>query len=126
MSKTPSHYKGKVTPWCLQRSMETTHNVFIDARRTDAIEYAFRIKDNPAEDWRKAAHCLIEAAEEYEKGRSFASELQSPVELIKNSEAFCGHPDHGLFKVSEGCPKCEDWRKQRERNLNRNDLRAKS
>ncbi len=63
----PKHYDKAVTPWDLQRHMETTGNPFADARRADAIEYAFRIKDDPIGDLRKAAHCLLAAAEELEK-----------------------------------------------------------
>lgn len=67
MSQTPPHYRpGGVTPWDLQRNMQSTGNVFADARRTDAIEYAFRIKDDVIGDLRKGAHCLLEAAAELE------------------------------------------------------------
>lgn len=59
----PGHYNFPVTPWCLQKHMPSTGNVFIDSRRTDAIEYAFRIKENLEEDLRKGAHCLLEAAD---------------------------------------------------------------
>lgn len=70
MSETPDHYAGEVTPWDLERCMKSTGNAFVDSRRSDAIEYAFRIKDDPVEDLRKAAHCLIEAANELE-GNAF-------------------------------------------------------
>ena len=53
--------------------METTGNPFADARRADAIEYAFRIKDDPIGDLRKAAHCLLAAAEELEKVKAHDS-----------------------------------------------------
>jgi hypothetical protein len=59
--RTPSHYAGKVTPWDLQKSMGTSGNAFVDSRRTDAIEYCFRIKGNLLDDLRKAHHCLEEA-----------------------------------------------------------------
>ena len=58
---TPEHYAGTVTPWDLQRSMKSTGNVFIDARRTDAIEYCFRLKGDLLDDLKKARHCIDEA-----------------------------------------------------------------
>lgn len=67
MTEIPSHYDKPVTPWDLQRHMETSGNLFVDARRTDAIEYAFRNKDDMEKDLRKAAHCLLEAAAELKR-----------------------------------------------------------
>jgi len=67
---TPKHYNKPITPWDLQRCMESSGNVFVDARRTDAIEYAFRIKgskEDQINDLKKGAHCLLEAAEELKK-----------------------------------------------------------
>lgn len=64
---TPPHYAGKVTPWDLERSMRSTGNLFADARRTDIIEYAFRIKgdrDQQISDLRKIIHCAQAAIEE--------------------------------------------------------------
>lgn len=66
-SNTPAHYAGTVTPWDLQKCMRSTGDAFIDARRTDAIEYAFRLKDNPREDWQKAIHCLQAAIDHFDK-----------------------------------------------------------
>lgn len=63
---TPDHYAGEVTPWDLQRCMKSTGNVFIDARRTDAIEYCFRMKGDLLGDLKKARHCLDEAINEIE------------------------------------------------------------
>ena len=60
-SQTPVHYAGAVTPWDLQRCMTSSGNVFVDARRTDAIEYCFRMKDSLLDDLRKARHCIDEA-----------------------------------------------------------------
>ena len=40
----PAHYAKPVMPWDLQEHMDSSGDVFIDARRTDIIEYAFRIK----------------------------------------------------------------------------------
>ena len=64
---TPKHYEGAVTPWDLERCMQSSGNAFVDARRTDAIEYCFRIKEDLLEDLKKARHCLDEAINEMEK-----------------------------------------------------------
>jgi len=61
----PPHYDFPVTPWCLEKHMPSTGDTFVDSRRTDAIEYAFRIKDDIEQDLRKAAHCLLAAADHY-------------------------------------------------------------
>lgn len=58
----PAHYKTPVTPWCLERHMQSSGNAFVDARRSDAIEYCFRIKGGDLlGDLRKAQHCLAAA-----------------------------------------------------------------
>ena len=69
--KTPPHYEGQVTPWDLQKCMKSSGNAFVDARRTDAIEYCFRVKDDLLADLRKARHCLDEAIDvlAYHKNR---------------------------------------------------------
>lgn len=54
----PPHYDKGVQPWDLERVMESSGSVFVDARRTDAIEYCFRMKGNLLEDLVKARHCL--------------------------------------------------------------------
>jgi len=62
----PAHYDKPVTPWDLQQHMETMGSVFIDARRTDVIEYAFRVKGSLVDqiaDLEKAAHCAQAAAD---------------------------------------------------------------
>lgn len=46
--------------------MKTSGSVFCDARRTDAIEYMHRIKDDMLGDWRKALHCIQAAIDEME------------------------------------------------------------
>lgn len=64
MSETPSHYKpagSGPTPWDLQKVMQTSGSCFVDARRTDAIEYCFRMKGDLLADLKKARHCLDEA-----------------------------------------------------------------
>jgi len=57
----PPHYAGTVTPWDLQKCMVSSGNAFVDSRRTDAIEYCFRMKVDLLGDLRKARHCLDEA-----------------------------------------------------------------
>lgn len=62
--ETPPHYAGVVTPWDLEKCMKSSGNAFVDARRTDAIEYAFRVKGGRGDmilDLKKARHCLDEA-----------------------------------------------------------------
>ena len=59
--ETPKHYAKPVTPWHLEEFMESSGNAFVDSRRSDAIEYCFRMKDNLLEDLQKARHCLDEA-----------------------------------------------------------------
>lgn len=60
---TPAHYAGAVTPWDLQKCMKSSGNAFVDARRADVMEYAYRIKDDLLGDLIKARHCLDEAIE---------------------------------------------------------------
>ncbi len=66
----PSHYDKPITPWDLERYMESSGNAFVDSRRTDAIEYCFRNKGNMLEDLRKARHCLDAAIEILEKSEN--------------------------------------------------------
>jgi len=61
ISQTPPHYSGLVTPWDLEKCMQSSGSVFIDSRRTDAIEYCFRMKGDLLGDLIKARHCLDEA-----------------------------------------------------------------
>lgn len=42
-----AHYGKGLQPWDLQCHMKSTGDVFIDARRTDVIEYVFRLKGDP-------------------------------------------------------------------------------
>jgi hypothetical protein len=65
--QTPAHYAGAVTPWDLQKCMKSSGNAFVDARRTDVIEYAFRMKGDLLGDLKKARHCLDVAIDELEK-----------------------------------------------------------
>lgn len=68
----PKHYNKKVQPWDLERCMESSGDAFVDARRTDAIEYCFRKKDNMLEDLKKARHCLDAAIARLEETRDAA------------------------------------------------------
>lgn len=43
--------------------MESSGNAFVDARRTDAIEYCFRMKEDLLADLKKAKHCIEAAIE---------------------------------------------------------------
>lgn len=47
--------------------MESSGSAFVDARRSDAIEYCFRIKDDLLGDLKKARHCIDVAIVELEK-----------------------------------------------------------
>lgn len=44
-----NHYGNGLQPWDLQRDMPSTGDVFLDGRRTDVLEYVFRIKHGPDE-----------------------------------------------------------------------------
>lgn len=66
----PSHYDKAIQPWDLQRCMESSGNLFVDARRTDVIEYAFRMKGDRKQlrdDLLKAIDCLKASVEELER-----------------------------------------------------------
>jgi hypothetical protein len=59
-----AHYGKGLQPWDLQKSMISSGNAFVDARRADAIKYSFRIKGDETkqlDDLKKARHCLDEA-----------------------------------------------------------------
>lgn len=84
MSATPEHYQSPsgTTPWDLQRGMKSSGNAFVDGRRCDAIKYAFRVKQNMAEDLRKAAHCLMEAVKELEAGEDKSSAVDRVLDEV--------------------------------------------
>lgn len=65
-TRIPAHYDKPVQPWDLERHMESSGNAFVDARRTDAIEYCFRMKGDLLGDLRKAKHCIEAAIEALE------------------------------------------------------------
>lgn len=68
--ETPKHYNKPVTPWDLQRHMDSSGDAFIDARRTDAIEYCYRMKGDLIGDLRKARHCIEAAIQKLETNRA--------------------------------------------------------
>lgn len=70
------HYKVKIDPWELQRTMQTSGNAFVDARRADAIKYAWRNKEGKLlEDLRKARHCLDAAIQELENNHIVSNDV---------------------------------------------------
>lgn len=82
----PDHYNKPVTPWCLERHMESSGNAFVDARRTDAIEYCFRMKDGGLlSDLKKARHCIdaaIEVLEQREIGEFAQWVPEQPFDFV--------------------------------------------
>lgn len=66
-AECPPHYAGQVTPWDLERCMASSGNAFVDSRRTDVIEYAFRMKGDLLGDLIKARHCLDAAIQELQR-----------------------------------------------------------
>lgn len=84
----PPHYAGKVTPWDLQKCMTSSGNAFIDARRTDAIEYAYRMKGGALrEDLVKARHCLSEAIAVLDGQQSVIGQSMSYAGIIKEAKS---------------------------------------
>lgn len=64
------HYGKGLQPWDLQRDMQSWGSVFVDARRTDAMEYLFRKKGDRSkqlDDAKKALHNVQVIIEELEK-----------------------------------------------------------
>ena len=75
-----AHYGKGLQPWDLQRHMPSWDNVFIDARRTDVMEYLFRRKGGPEkwlDDAKKALHNCQVIIEELEKQYESPSTTQS-------------------------------------------------
>ena len=66
MKQTPKHYDKPITPWMLEEHMESSGDAFVDSRRSDAIEYAFRIKGDLLGDLIKARHCIDAAIQKLE------------------------------------------------------------
>jgi len=65
-----AHYGKGLQPWDLQRHMQSWGSVFVDARRTDVIEYLFRKKGDTSkqlDDARKALHNVQEIIKELEQ-----------------------------------------------------------
>jgi hypothetical protein len=73
----PAHYAKGVTPWELERHMESSGSAFVDSRRTDAIEYCFRMKYDLLSDLKKARHCIEAAISHLEE--------HNPVSMPKNT-----------------------------------------
>lgn len=70
MNRNTATYGNGLQPWDLQKDMLTWGSVFVDARRTDAIEYLFRVKGDRSkqlEDAKKALHNVQVIIEELEK-----------------------------------------------------------
>ena len=64
-----THYVAATDPWALQKAMQSSGSAFVDARRADAIKYAWRLKGDAnklLEDLKKARHCLDAAIVELE------------------------------------------------------------
>lgn len=79
-----THYAGKTDPWELQRTMQTSGNAFVDARRADAIKYAWRNKEGKMlEDLKKARHCLDAAIQELEKPKPEWASSPSFASIVK-------------------------------------------
>lgn len=76
----PKHYKTKVSPWDLQKEMESSGNAFVDARRADAIKYVFRNKNDLLDDLKKAAHCIDEAI------KCLEVEIQNPLSKYSHAD----------------------------------------
>ena len=81
----PAHYAGKVTPWDLEMCMTSSGDTFIDARRTDAIEYCFRMKEDLRGDLVKARHCIDAAIAHMDKKTSL--KLAKDSNHTKNSHS---------------------------------------
>lgn len=74
-----NHYGKGLQPWDLQLDMQSWGSVFIDARRTDVIEYMFRKKGDKAkqlDDARKALHNCQVIIEELEKEQKITVDKQ--------------------------------------------------
>ncbi len=100
---TPTHYQptgSGPTPWDLQKTMQTSGSCFVDARRTDAIEYCYRVKDDMLGDLRKARHCIDEAIAHIEQEAVSAS----PLEFEYGLYAGIKEPSTGLKWADEVGP----------------------
>lgn len=81
------HYGAGLQPWDLQRDMRSWGSVFIDARRTDAMEYLFRKKgdrDKQLDDAKKALHNVQVIIEELQK-----EDQQLPLKFDRIQDESC-------------------------------------
>jgi hypothetical protein len=73
--------------------MESSGNAFVDSRRTDAIEYCFRMKDGRLlEDLKKARHCLDEAIAVMEQTEPGAEDYSRPFSRDDNAARYLKEP----------------------------------
>lgn len=78
--QTPAHYRSitGITPWDFCAGIQTSGNPFADHLRCSAIEYAFRIKEDPSGDLVKAANCLLRAAAALDLSRAEMEGREQP------------------------------------------------
>jgi hypothetical protein len=100
-----AHYrKGRVQPWDLMRSMETSGNAHVDGCRCAIIKYAFRKKGDEhkmIDDLRKAAHYAEEAAQAL--GEMLAARNQPELPLTGGSMGEGDMPDD-TCSICDGGP----------------------
>lgn len=65
-SLCPSRYERVITPWDIEHCMKSSGNVFVDSRRTNAIEYCLCAKDDFLGNLKKARYCIDSAIKELE------------------------------------------------------------
>ena len=84
-----NHYGTGLQPWDLQIHMQPSCDVFIDARRTDVLEYVFRIKQEPRDEtvWAAIKRDAIKAKHNLEAIIARCDQLDPP-EMIATIEAF--------------------------------------
>jgi biopolymer transport protein ExbB/TolQ len=83
MIDRPDHYPD-IDPWKLQEHMESSGDAYVDARRCDAIKYAFRKKESWLKDLRKARNCIDAAIKRLEEKDSIQKEWDKVPEQSSN------------------------------------------
>ena len=81
IEETKGEHYPKLDPWKLQEQMKSSGFASVDARRCDAIKYAFRMKGGLPKllhDLKKSRHCLTAAIETLEKKGIAAEEGGEP------------------------------------------------
>lgn len=112
---TPSHYSptgSPVTPWALQEHMQSSGNAFVDARRADAIKYAFRVKDDILSDLKKARHCLDEAIRVMEAGATQTTEGEEAAQqFVKDLCRFRGEDEYDkrVYDIGPNKATAQQW-----------------